>query len=110
MTSPSASRKKERKQSGNSILSTGVIVLIIIAIGLSLVYVRIKVEEVSLGYEISRNKKNTEDLLKENRILQSEFMKLKSPEKLEEVAAELGFKFPTQEDIIYIEKNKVVGK
>ena len=105
-----ASRKKKIKESRNSFLSTGIIILILIAIGLSLIYVRIKVEEVSLGYEISRNKKTTEDLLKENRILQSEFMKLKAPEKLEEAASELGFKFPTQQDIIYIEKNKVVGK
>ncbi|MGB2693348.1 MAG: hypothetical protein WBB48_04445 [Thermodesulfobacteriota bacterium] len=104
------SKKQERKQSSGSILSTGMIVLIIIAIGLSLVYVRIKVEELSLGYEISRNKKKTEDLLKENRTLQSEFMTLKSPEKLEKSGIALGFKFPTQEDIIYIEKNKVVGK
>ena len=104
------SRKKVVKESRNSILSTGVIVLILIVITLSLVYVRIKVEEISLGYEISRNNKSTEDLLKENRLLQSEFMKLKSPEKLEKSAAELGFKFPTQQDIIYIEKNKVVGK
>ena len=42
--------------------------------------------------------------------MQSEFMLLKAPERLEEAASELGFKFPTQEDIIYIEKNKVVGK
>ena len=77
--------------------------------GLSLVYVRIKVEELSLGYEISRNKKKTQDLLKENRTLQSDFMKLKSPQRLEQMAVELGFKFPTQQDIIYIEKNKVVG-
>lgn len=104
------SRKKTPKQSGNSVLSTGVVVLILIAIGLSLVYVRIKVEEISLGYEISRNKRITEDLLKENRLLQSEFMVLKAPERLEETATRLGFKFPTQEDIIYIEKNKVVGK
>ena len=104
------SKKKDRKQSGNFILSTGMIVLILIVVGLSLVYVRIKVEELSLGYEISRNKKKTEDLLKENRMLQSDFMKLKSPEKLEKSAIELGFKFPTQEDIIFIEKNKVVGK
>lgn len=103
-------RKKEKSQSGNFVLSTGMIVLIVLAIGLSLLYVRIKVEELSLGYEISRNKKNTEDLLKENRILQSEYMKLTSHEKLEESATELGFKFPTQEDIIYIEKNRVVGK
>ncbi|MEM7008869.1 MAG: hypothetical protein AAF462_07005 [Thermodesulfobacteriota bacterium] len=103
-------RKKESRSSASSILSMGIIVLILIAIGLSLVYVRIKVEEVSLGYEISRNRKATEDLLKENRILQSEFMKLKAPDKLEESAEILGFKFPTQQDIIYIEKNRVVGK
>jgi len=100
---------KEREQSGKSILSIGLIVLILVAVGLSLVYVRIKVEELSLGYEISRNKKKTQDLLKENRTLQSDFMKLKSPQKLEQMAIELGFKFPTQQDIIYIEKNKVVG-
>lgn len=103
-------KKQEKKSSDNFMLSTGMIVLILIVVGLSLVYVRIKVEELSLGYEISRNKKKTEELLKENRILQSEFMKLTSPEKLELSATELGFKFPTQEDIIYIEKNKVVGK
>ncbi len=109
MAQHAASRKKKIRESGSSILSTGIIILILIAIGLSLVYVRIKVEEVSLGYEISRNKKITEDLMKENRMLQSEFMRMKAPEKLEEAASELGFKFPTQEDIIYIEKNKVVG-
>lgn len=103
-------KRKQKKSSGNFMLSTGMIVLILIAVGLSLIYVRIKVEELSLGYEISRNKKKTEELLKENRILQSDFMKLTSPEKLEPLATELGFKFPTQEDIIYIEKNKVVGK
>lgn len=103
-------RKKEKSRSENFVLSSGMIFLIFISIALSLVYVRIKVEELSLGYEISRNKKNTQDLLKENRILQSEFMKLQSPEKLEGAAIELGFKFPTQEDIIYIEKNRVVGK
>lgn len=103
-------KKKEKTKSGNFTLSTGMIIIIAISIVLSLVYVRIKVEEISLGYEISRNKKKTEDLLKENRILNSEFMKLKAPEKLETSAIELGFKFPTQQDIIYIEKNRVVGK
>ena len=110
MAKPLLSRKKKLRETKSSILSTGIIILILIAIGLSLVYVRIKVEEVSLGYEISRNKKITEDLMKENRILQSDFMSLKAPENLEEPATELGFKFPTQEDIIYIEKNKIVGK
>ena len=103
-------KKKERSKSTSSFLSTGMVVVILFAIALSLVYVRIKVEEISLGYEISRNKKKTEDLLKDNRILNSEFMKLKSPESLEQTALELGFKFPTPEDIIYVEKNKVVEK
>lgn len=102
-------RSKERGESGKSVLSLGLMVLILIAVGLSLVYVRIKVEELSLGYEISRNKKTTEDLLRENRTLHSEFMELKSPEKLEQIATDLGFKFPTQVDIIYIERNKFVG-
>ena len=103
-------RKKEKTKSGGFTLSTGMIIIIVLSILLSLVYVRIKVEEISLGYEISRNKKKTEDLLKENRILNSDFMKLTSHEKLEQTATELGFKFPTQEDIIYIEENRVVGK
>ena len=109
MTNPKVVRTKERGHSGNSILSIGLIILILIAVGLSLIYIRIKVEELSLGYEISRNKRKTQELLKENRTLQSDFMKLKSPEKLERIAIDLGFKFPTQKDIIYIERNKVVG-
>ena len=109
MSKPKVARTKEKNKNGNSILSVGLIVLILIAVGLSLFYVRIKVEEVSLGYEISRNKRNTQELLKENRILQSEFMKLKSPDKLEHAAKDLGFKFPTQQDIIYIEKSTVIG-
>jgi cell division protein FtsL len=104
-----ANPKVRSKERGKSVLSLGLIVLILIAVGLSLVYVRIKAEELSLGYEISRNKKTTEDLLKENRTLHSEFMELKSPEKLEQIATDLGFKFPTHVDIIYIEKNKFVG-
>jgi hypothetical protein len=37
-------------------------------------------------------------------------MKLKSPERVESIAEELGFRFPTQEDLIYIEEKTVIGE
>ncbi len=37
-------------------------------------------------------------------------MKLKSPKRVEKIARELGFKFPTQDDVIYIEQPTVVGE
>ena len=75
-----------------------------IALALALFYVRFKVEELRIGYEISRNNKQTNELLKEKRILQSEFMRAKSPDRLEKAAPQMGFKYPTTEDIIYVEQ------
>jgi hypothetical protein len=34
-------------------------------------------------------------------------MRAKSPDRLEQTAIEMGFKYPTQEDIIYIEETTV---
>ena len=83
-------------------------ILVLIAVALALFYVRFKVEELRVGYEISNNNKHMNELLKEKRILQSEFMQAKSPDRLESIALQMGFKYPTQEDIIYIE-NKTVA-
>lgn len=88
-------------------ISTGFVILVLIALALALFYVRFKVEELRIGYEISRNNKQTNELLKEKRILQSEFMRAKSPDRLEKTALEMGFKYPTQEDIIYVEQTTV---
>ncbi len=92
-----------------SYVSRKVIVLIVLAVLVALFYVRIKVEKVSLGYAISANKKIHKELVEENRLLQSELLKLKSPDRLERIGLHLGFKFPTQKDIIYMEKRTVIG-
>ena len=83
--------------------------LVIISV-ISILYVRIKVEHVKIGYEISRNNKLEKSLIKERQDLRAQFMKLKSPERLELIADKLGFKYPTQNDIFYIEKATIVGQ
>lgn len=99
---------KEKLKTEKTVISTGFIIIILIAIALALFYLRFKVEGLTIGYEISRNNKAANELLKQKRILQSEFMMAKSPDKLELKALELGFKYPTQEDIIYIEETAAV--
>jgi cell division protein FtsL len=99
------SREKEKTE--RTTISTGFIILVLIAVALALFYVRFKVEELRVGYAISRNNRHMNELLKEKRILQSEFMQAKSPDKLEKIALRMGFKYPTQEDVIYIENNTV---
>ncbi len=100
---------RQKVKSEKTVVSTGFVILVIVAVALALFYVRFKVEELRIGYEISRNNKGTKELLKEKRILQSEYMSAKSPDRLEKAALDMGFKYPTQEDIIYIEERPVVG-
>jgi len=92
------------------VFSTRFLVLVLFLLGLALAYITIKVESLRIGYEISASKKKEEEVLKENLILQAEFMKLKSPERIESIARNLGFKFPTQDDLIYIEESTVIGE
>ncbi|MFI5321930.1 MAG: hypothetical protein ACHQ6U_00020 [Thermodesulfobacteriota bacterium] len=98
---------REKEKSERTTISMGFVILVLIAVAVSLFYVRFKVEELRVGYEISRNNKNMNELIKEKRILQSEFMQEKSPDRLEKIALQMGFKYPTQEDVIYIENNTV---
>ena len=86
-----------------------IILLVIISV-ISILYVRIKVEHVRIGYEISRNNKLEKSLIQGRQDQRAKFMKLKSPERLELIADKLGFKYPTQNDIFYIEKATIVGQ
>ena len=85
------------------------LILLIIFAALSIMYVRIKVEQIIIGYQISKNNKVEKSLIQDRQLLRADFMKLKSPERLEIIADKLGFKFPTQKDIFYIEKATIVG-
>lgn len=100
---------RHKVKSEKTTVSTGFIILAVIAVALALFYVRFKVEELRIGYEISRNNRQTKELLREKRILQSRYMSAKSPDRLEKAALEMGFKYPTQEDIIYMEEKPAGG-
>ncbi len=93
-----------------AVFSTKFLMISLLAVCIALLYITIKVEAVKIGYQISSNKKKEEEVLKQNLILRAEFMKLKSPERVERIAEDLGFRFPTQEDLIYIEHKTVVGE
>lgn len=100
---------RQKIKSEKTVVSTGFIIVVIIAVALALFYVRFKVEELRIGYEISRNNREAKELLKERRILESEYMRAKSPDRLEKIALEMGFMYPTQQDIVHVEKSPVVG-
>lgn len=100
-------RQKIRK--AKKAVSGGLIILVILAVGLALGYLRIKAEGIRIGYEISWNKKETKELLKEYKLLKSEFMTAISADSLESTAFELGFKFPTQQDIVFVEQKQILS-
>lgn len=100
-------KKKGMKKNNFSLFTTVVFVLFIVA---SLIYVRVKIEQVKVGYEISKNKKIEQELIQEKQLAQADLMKFKSIERLEPYAKNMGFKFPTQNDVVFIDKVAIVGK
>lgn len=99
---------REKVKSDKPAVSTWHIIIILVIVALALFYVRFKVEGLRIGYDISRNNRAANELRREKRILESELMMAKSPDKLEALALSLGFKYPTQEDTIYINESNVV--
>jgi cell division protein FtsL len=102
--------RKRKSRLEKVIFSTRFIVIVLITIALSLGFVRIRFEEIVIGYKISVNKKIEEEILDEKSFLEAEYKKLRSPQRIEDLARNLGFKFPTQEDVIHIEKPTVIGE
>lgn len=77
---------------------------------LALGYIHLKVNEIKLGYDISASKKIESELRNKNNIIHAKYMKFKSPTRIGKIASDLGFKFPTLEDVIYIDQATVVGE
>jgi cell division protein FtsL len=92
------------------ILSTRFLVIVALTVSMALAYIHVKVKATQLGYDISVNSQKKDQLFKENLFLEAEFMKLRSPERIEYLARELGFRFPTQEDVIYVKGSTIVGE
>jgi cell division protein FtsL len=110
MTGTKNIRMKGKSNSDKNFFSFKFFFICLLVICTALLYVRIKVETIKFGYEISLNKKKEEQLLKENHLLHAECMELKSPARIEDIAREFGFRFPTQEDVIYIKEKTVIGE
>lgn len=92
------------------IFSFRFIFLVVLIIVLFLGYIRISLEGTKLGYEISANKKAEDEMIDEKSYLESRYMALRSPRRIEDLARELGFKYPTQDDVFFIEHATVVGE
>jgi len=92
------------------IFSTKFVFFVVFIIVLFLGYIRVSLEATKLGYGISVNKKIEEEILDEKSFLEAEYMKLRSPQRIEDLARERGFKYPTQDDVFYIEHATVVGE
>lgn len=100
-------RKNSSKKSSFSALT---VLSFIVFLVFLLAYVSVKIEQVKMGYKISENQKLEQHLMKEKQSFRAELMNLKSPDHLRVSARELGFKFPTQDDVVFVEKTTVVGK
>ncbi|MCH8029908.1 MAG: hypothetical protein IH874_08265 [Candidatus Dadabacteria bacterium] len=90
--------------------SKKIIILIVLAVFVALGYIHLKVEEIKLGYGISENKRKEERLIRENQIMLSEYMNLKRPSRISKIALDMGYKFPTQEDVIYTDQITIIGE
>jgi cell division protein FtsL len=92
------------------IFSTKFVILVVFTIMLFLGYLRISLEGTKLGYEISANKKAEDEIINEKSYLEAEYMTLRSPQRIGDLAHKLGFKYPTQDDVFYREQATVVGE
>jgi cell division protein FtsL len=92
------------------IFSTKFVIFVVFTIMLFLGYLRISLEGTKFGYEIAVNKKMEDEIKDERSVLEAEYMRLKSPQRIENLARELGFKYPTQDDVLYMEHATIVGE
>lgn len=99
-------RKNNKKSSFSAVTVIGFSLFLLFL----LAYVSVKIEQVKTGYEISENKEIEERLMKEKQTYIAELMKLKSPDRLQVSAKRMGFKLPTHEDVVFVEKATLVGK
>lgn len=81
-----------------------IIILFVIAMGFSLLFVWTRIRVIQLGYEVSRMRKATADLLEQKNLLEAEVASLRSPERIEKIAREhFGMRLPQGNEIIFVE-------
>lgn len=73
-----------------------------------LAYLHLKIELIEVGYEIADNRGREKDLIENNELLHANFLNLKSPQRIEPLALEMGLRYPLQKDLIYLNKNEKI--
>lgn len=80
--------------------------LLVMAIVLSLLFVWIRIQVIQLGYEVSRIRKETTDLREQKSRLEAEVETLKSPTRIETIAADkFGMRLPRGDEVVVIDEN-----
>lgn len=78
--------------------------LMAIGVVLMLFYVWIRIQVISLGYEVSRIRKETTDLKEQKSLLEAEVLSLKVPARLEGIAVErFGMRLPQSDEVVLVE-------
>lgn len=88
--------------------SVAVYLSLIFAFSLGYVWTRVQVLET--GYRLRTLEADKDRLKEDNRSLMVEAATLRSPQRLEQLAAQMGLKQPTQNQIIYLKTDEVATK
>ena len=89
----------------NSLSSKEALFTLIFLLCFFLAYLHLKIELIEVGYEIADNRVREKDLIENNELLQANFLNLKSPQRIEPLALQMGLRYPLQQDLLYINKN-----
>jgi cell division protein FtsL len=73
----------------------------------SLGYVWTRVQVVETGYRLRHLEEQKEKLKDENRSLLVESATLKSPQRIEQIAKQMGLQRPTEDQIVYLKKENL---
>ncbi len=85
------------------------VLIIVLAFLTALSFISIKVEHTRTGYELSTNRQSQKELVNQGKLLYYELLELKSPERLVPAAEQMGFRFATNKDIVFIEEVMVAS-
>ena len=109
LAGPAGRRARRRATAGHNPRDMRFIATSLLAslalMGVLFLYIWCRLTVVGMGYEISRANMERNALMEQNRRLKIEFLRLKSPERIERIAGtELGLVHPGERQIVRVER------
>lgn len=81
-----------------------VIMLAVLGVVLALLYVWIRIQVIHLGYEVSKIRKETQELSEQKGLLEAQVETLKAPMRIELVAREkFGMRLPQTDEVVIVD-------